>query len=60
MIFPIPCFYSGSLSYNLSRITPTTIAGDSMNAITATICPLKLICCSYRNVTAETKVTALT
>ena len=28
-----------SLSYSIIKITPTIIAGDSINAITATICP---------------------
>lgn len=42
------------------KIRPMIIAGDSINAIIATMCPWRFNCCDSKNETAVTKVTALT
>jgi hypothetical protein len=46
------------LLYILIKITPMIIAGASINAITATMCPLKVYFCISKATAA--KVTALT
>jgi len=49
-----------SLLYIEISTNPIIMAGDSIKAIMATICPCSVNCCDSRYETAVTKVTALT